>query len=346
MMATVEMEIQTQLHSAIRNATRPFIVFRCMELCGGFGDRLNGMITVFYLALLLKRNLLFMVDFPFPFALFFNAGKNSGKSYDSEAHRRLCPNHASQIVKNWIDVHVDDVLIGADFEKEWSAYECVQIRINQMKWKTILQNKLISNSLLKLKLEKLTFVEMAHIALKFLLVPKSTIFVNPIMFSENRIKIGIHHRLGDTPFVRNGVTRHSLSDTRCFASKAVSVCESAQSVKSTSGCSYFLSCDSVQACRILRQHLAPWNSTREIVENVGPIQHIDKPRHQNLTNSTELVRLYSRTFRDWVALSMMDKLVISRSTFSETAAFAARSAETFRFAANDPQLFPISSFSC
>ena len=52
--------------SSSNNATK-YLIYQCYRHCGGVGDRMNGIISLYYVALITKRT--FIIDSPYPYPL-------------------------------------------------------------------------------------------------------------------------------------------------------------------------------------------------------------------------------------------------------------------------------------
>lgn len=108
--------------------------------------------------------------------------------------------------------------------------------------------------------------------------------------------------------------RHPVDSARCFAARALQVCQHAYG----GACTVYLATDAVAAAAVFEQHV---NGSLAVVRAPGPILHTDRPLAADPA-SPPTPDPWRKTHVDWVALGMADVLLTSHGGFGWTAAWA------------------------
>ena len=318
--------------------------FGLMELgydSGGFGDRVRGMVTTYYLALMANSS--FSVDWAKPYNLsdYFtvpscvvqpgtkqrnqaggsskteHAGIVSSQNSDSDKIVRLDHNWYKYITES---LFLDD--IGKNIEVHTNAYH----------WKEVVRNQVFRERALSLGLLSLSQAELFKLAI-------DELFGNPTRVVRESFKSVMSRLAGghsyDVPYVgvqirlggKNGnpvsgwidPSRHSLKQVPCFAAEAVRLCQYLHAK------SIFVTADSEEGVRAFEDAVAResaaacWSCTPPIIVQVpGNIAHTDLSR----VAMEHAKDVWLKSIMDWWMLKHASALVISRSGFGETAAMA------------------------
>lgn len=284
-----------------RNCSRQ-LVYQCQGGCGGFGDRLRGVITAFYFALLSGR--CFALDWrhPVPITHYFNLS-----AYISPCTPCEVPGARR--------AHVRQVDAGLDITQLVRHTEpTLSLASNSYLWETLFEDVRFAPVIARhfSYLRGHDAFALAHLALR-LLFSAPTPLVSARMLETlpefARAKGGLF-RIGVQ--VRAAEGRYG-ADTRaywhCLRDLLPSLCPVGRE------CGFFLTADDLYE---------DW--VAELRRAVAPLPLLVAPHralHLDLSGSAE-VRAHVKTFADWLLLREMDSLVISRSGYGETASWVSR----------------------
>lgn len=110
------------------NKPKKCLIYKCKSYCGGFGDRIRGIISSFFLATLTHRH--FIIDMPFPCPITRFLKPNL---YDWRAPaRRISGRERSKRVVVAIDKNVEfySEILNTNFGDNWSQYDDIEIFTN------------------------------------------------------------------------------------------------------------------------------------------------------------------------------------------------------------------------
>ena len=320
--------------------------FGLMELgfdSGGFGDRVRGMVTTYYLALMTNSS--FSVDWAKPYNLsdYFavpscvvqpgdkqrdqtnGSSKNgpvgslSSKVPDGEKIVRLDHNYYKYFTES---LFMTD--IGKNIEVHTNAYH----------WKEVVRNQVFRERALSLGLLSLSQAELFKLAIDELFGNPTSVVRESFKSMMRRLAVGqddqqnfpyvgVQIRLGgkNSNHLSGWIdpSRHSLKQVPCFASEAVRLCHLLRAK------SIFVTADSEEAVRAFEDAVAKesatacWSCPPPIVVQVpGSIAHTDLSR----VAKEHAKDVWLKSIMDWWMLRQASALVISRSGFGETAAMA------------------------
>ena len=302
----------------------PRYVHRCHEPpCGGLGDRIKGAILSFYMSLFWGFSLEFRWDYPSQISDFFVTANSDILSLDTPADLNA---ESDFKIFSYIDQFDASFYEQTDFGTAWN-FTTVESRTNADMWHIVKKNRHIHFSQFPY-IQRLDKLEMANIAMQLLLQPNSYLiremqnYTNEIAGFDEMFKIGIQLRTGDASMIKNydgqAPVRHSADCGFLFAQEALKLCLR----KPARQCLFFITSDSEDATVTIKETISKSlsNDTFFILETQGQAAHIDKVSLD--ANVKETREYYLKTYLDWAFLTKMDALVISRSGFGETAAWA------------------------
>lgn len=318
---------------------------------GGFGDRLRGMVTTYYLAIMTNSS--FSVNWAKPYNLndYFlvpscvthSGTKQRGQTDGSTKTIGLVEASSSKMSQRDKIVRVDlnsysyftKSLFSADIGKD------VDVRTNSFHWKELVRKETFKQRAASLKLSNLSQAELFKLAI-------DELFGNPTSIVRETFKSVMRRLAGgepnDVPYVGVQIrlggknkspvggwddsSRHSLEQVECFAEEAVRLCR-----RMRVG-SIFVTADSEEALRAFEDAVdresaaACWSCPRPIVVQVpGTIAHTDKSYFVAREHAKDV---WLKSIMDWWVLKHASALVISRSGFGETAAMASNAEAVLR----------------
>jgi len=288
-------------------------------IVGGFGDRLLGMVTVFYAAL--AQDAVFGVDWTSPYKM---------ATYFQLPCATTTPLAA---------VNVTAVDVWDHFETDAWRLDVpadVVYHTNARHWLRVVQSGAAAApapSLLRaLRLHELDQTTLFRVAVDALLgapTPKLAARAASALPAGAPV-VGVQIRVGGSqPKFLDSATRHTLDSAACFGPEVARQCASLRR------CTVFLTADSHAAALLFKKAYkracaAAPRRCGGVVEVRGDVLHTDRTNATDVAElAPELVdRLWTKSVLDWWLLKQADALVISRSGFGETAgwASAARSA--------------------
>ncbi|KAI9018327.1 hypothetical protein DFJ74DRAFT_215237 [Hyaloraphidium curvatum] len=313
------------------------LLYRCTEEgCGGLGDRIRGMILVFYWALLSGSRFGLSFEFPVSLSAYFEA-----PFPESLPLFGVSPNSTDEKHLNFI-YHFPS--FGSRGLNQLLGNEAVvDVVTNGQVWRHLLENAEYEGRGRAFfpYLYSLNKLQMAHVAL-ILLVSKPTQYLQSAVnqylgrraSSGSTAKVGLQLRHGDHAILpeqaafwnatqvsrRRLVKRVGDASLSCFAKKAASICLELTDKKS---CSFFITSDSKRAFSFLQHRLATLlegKKQHSVFQTDGHAVHIDKPPKSSLAAQDRRI-VFLKSFVDWTLLSRMDVLLISPSGFGKTPAW-------------------------
>ena len=338
------------------NGNAPVITFALNKhgVSGGFGDRLRGMVTTYYLAVMTNSSFAVHWTHPYNLSDYFivascNAHERSrnhdqiptieGTAIDPLASTPLPANAA--ITRTAID----DWKYFSEFSFMEDTGENVEIHTNSFHWKEVVRHPAFRKRAASLGLSNRTQAELFKLAIDDLLQSPTSMVRESFDSVKQRLAGGSHEEESNAsvPYIgvqirlggRNGgavsgwddPARHSLEDVDCFAAEAVRLCHKTH-IKSI-----FVTADSDEAVRKFEDAVAE-KSAGEcsscpppiVVQVPGSIGHTDR----STVSSEHAGDVWLKSILDWWALKHAAALVISRSGFGETAALSSDAASALR----------------
>ena len=318
--------------------------FGLMELgydSGGFGDRVRGMVTTYYLALMTNSS--FSVDWAKPYNLsdYFSVPscvvqpgtkqRNQAGGSSKTEHAGIASSQNSdsnKIVRldhNWYKYFTESLFLD-DIGKN------IEVHTNAYHWKEVVRNQVFRERALSLGLLSLSQAELFKLAIDELFGNPTSVVRESFESVMSRLAgghsddvpyIGVQIRLGG----KNGnpvsgwidPPRHSLKQVPCFAAEAVRLWHFLDAK------SIFVTADSEEAVRAFEDAVAKesvaacWSCPPPIIVQMpGTIAHTDLSR----IAEDHAKDVWLKSIMDWWMLKHASALVISRSGFGETAAMA------------------------
>jgi hypothetical protein len=277
------------------------------KIVGGFGDRLLGMVTAFYAAL--ATDAVFGVDWasPYPLSAFFYVP---------------CASNAQPGA-----VIVDAIDVWTHFtEHEYRANgHDVVYRTNARHWATVVNASAAKGMVGALHLHDMDERTLFRVAVDALLgapTPKLALAAARALPAGAPV-VGVQIRVGGRqPKFADSAARHQPASAACFGAEAHRACRSLR----PGPCTLFLTTDSLAAAAAFKRaygHACGRDCAR-VVEVEGDVLHTDRTTAADVAGlaAADVDRLWTKSVVDWFLLKRADALVISRSGFGETAAWA------------------------
>lgn len=329
----------------------PVITFALNQrgLSGGFGDRLLGMVTTYYLAIMTNSS--FAVHWTRPYNLndFFALPSCDGPAAGAKHQKpkrspdgdgcdvvslssELPDDGGKEIVRTAIDFqdwkYFTDSLFLNDTGKD------SEIITNSFHWKEVVRNDAFRERAARLNLSNLSQAELFKLAI-------DELFRNPMSVVRKSFEslmqrladghandvpyVGVQIRLGGKN--NNPVSgwvdpsRHSLEQLQCFAAEAVRVCRRMRIE------SIFVTADSEEAVRAFEDAVRRESASASKSSHSPPPVVIQVPGIIGHTDRSSVVAehasdVWLKSILDWWVLKHASALVISRSGFGETAAMS------------------------
>ena len=321
---------------------------------GGFGDRVRGMVTTYYLALM--SNSSFSVDWAKPYNLsdYFTVpscivhpgDKQPGDKQPGDKQRDLPSASSSKnepVGASSSKPPDSDKIVRLDHNRYKYFNESmfipdigknIEVHTNAYHWKQVVRNKIFRERALSLGLLGLSQAELFKLAVDELFGNPTSVVresFESLMrqlaggqddkrnFPYVGVQIRVGGKNGNPVSGWNDPSRHSLSDVPCFAAEAVRLCHFLHAK------SIFVTADSEDAVRVFEDAVAResasacWSCPPPIVVQVpGSIAHTDLSRVAKEHSKD----VWLKSIMDWWMLKHASALVISRSGFGETAAMA------------------------
>jgi hypothetical protein len=291
------------------------MIYSCQSFCGGWGDRLRGILSVYILALLSERH--FMIDMTYPCDLFQVVRLNAinwthvHPSSSQRNRTRLTIN----TMASWQTAYrqqISKTIESTDFVQTWSSYDDVYLSTNSDYMTLALVNPHMSNRsrmlLDRLPASHATMQRLFPLLFELLFRPSGLVEqkVDMILGSVYRQHlICLHVRIGKNPtnpydhaFVnRANVTRTMIDFTDNYR-------------RNRSSSIVFITSDSGEAVSHVLQHYR-----RSSMTIVGPILHIDRFDRQ----SSMLCDGFVKVLADFYVLGECQTSLLSNSGFSSWA---------------------------
>jgi len=290
------------------------MIYSCQSFCGGWGDRLRGILSVYILALLTNRH--FMIDMNYPCDILKVIQPNIVnwtyvKSNQSNNRTRLNINTMPSWQKA-IRNEIANRIKSQDFVQIWSSYDDIFISTNSDYMTSALRNIFVSNQTRKLlgqlPLSQATMQTLFAFLFELLFTPSISVRnrVDTILAtSRHRHLICLHIRIGKNPANpwdyafkgRENTTETMLDFTDNYLSNKSSPL-------------VFVTSDSGHDIANVLHHYP--NSSMTIV---GPILHIDRFDRRSSTICDGFIKVLA----DFYVLGECQTSLLSNSGFSSWA---------------------------
>lgn len=286
---------------------------------GGFGDRLKGMVTTFYQALMTDSS--FSIDWTRPYDLgnFFSLNRCSRASNDGE------PNS----LRRAIDSQEWTYILNGTYKND--IQRSVRIATNSFQWLHIVRDPEFRDRARVLGLLPASHAKLFKMAVDSILECPHKLLREAygqllLRFSERgypryerrmRIRyVGVQLRLGGDRVVGwEDPPRHSMQDVFCFVDETLRLCQKLHVSK------VFITSDSKAGADLFKRTLqSGWKGRGplKVVETPGIITHTDR----SVGMVEQGADAWTKSILDWLALRHAAALVVSESGFGQTAAWA------------------------
>lgn len=295
------------------------------EPVNGWGDQLRGIVTVFYVALMTCKT--FKMHWTHDFKL---------DNYFDTAFQVASPDDVRS--SNKISI-VNDFEY---FKREGAVLDIagsntsMTLRTNAYQWVEVVRHPAFRATAELYNLAGCSMYELFVVAMRVLLprpsarvrqaVNKMLLFepTSPIEYGSRRHRgpdsppvIGVQIRTGGIGegWEERRNHRHPLSNVSCFATEAERLCSAHRT------CTIYLTTDSRLASSEFKRLVA--SPHVRLVESQGHILHTSLSKTvPNGAGGSNASDVWEKTFVDWTALSQVDTMLMSRSGFGWTAAWA------------------------
>jgi hypothetical protein len=359
------------LSTSCRSPTARSVTFSLPDtgIAGGFGDRLLGLATAYYLAVTTGSK--FYVNWTQPYDVrdYFtvmdcatlacrpHAGRSTPRS-------SLRPGGSSGCETTWPQT-TQSAAKSVEAIDVWTYFENgafltdvntnVRVATNGRHWLDVVQTPALARQVQSMGLEPLSRQSLFRLAIDSLLLPtpKVTASARSVLDRLSPARrhalwyVGVQIRCGSEGALSwDDPARHRLDDIPCFVQETLRACGRRER------CPIFLTADSITASEVFKAELD--SRRREaaaagvffpqiiVAEADGPILHTDRSKVSSLGNDGPDPWL--RSIVDWWLLKRASTLVISRSGFGETAAWASSTAQASRRMELGPAKCNVSDF--
>ena len=296
-----------------------------------FGDRLLGLVTTQYLSIMTSSA--FHVNWTRPYNLrkYFRVHDCADRLHGGRYRRGLAVRAARSSAKVVPAVDAWGYFTNDTFAKDLE--QNIDVMTNGRHWSDVVHATSSSNRARFLRLEALSRQQLFKLGVDALLSPRRNVIDatraileqltaskdNDSLFSKKAWYVGVQIRCGSHGMLAwNDPKRHSLADIPCFVKGTMQACAGRTT------CPIFLTADSVTASKAFRDAVITSGVVNaKIVEAEGPILHTDRT-NVSAANAMGAPDPWLRSVVDWWMLKQASALVISRSGFGETAAWASK----------------------
>ncbi|CAF3400756.1 unnamed protein product [Rotaria sp. Silwood2] len=290
------------------------IIYSCASFCGGWGDRLRGITSVYILALLTNRR--FMIDMNYPCDILTVIQPNFVnwtyvKHNKSEKRTRLFINTMPSWQKTY-RTSISNMIQSTDFVKTWLPYDDIVIATNSDYMTPALRNSYMLNKTRQLlgRIPVSQATMQTLFALIFELLFKPSVAVrnrvdSVLVNSRHRHLICLHIRIGKNP---TNPFDHSFTARANTTKAMIKFIDNYLLNKSSS--LVFVAADSGQAVSDILRHYPKSSMTI-----TGPILHIDRFDSQSPTICDGFIKVIA----DFYLLGECKTSLLSNSGFSSWA---------------------------
>lgn len=328
------------------NPVAPIVSFTLNKngVSGGFGDRMMGMVTTYYLAMMTNSSFEVQWTQPYNLSEYFAVPSCHAllELNRNDAEDGSHPNNEI-ITRRAIDIW--DYFTDSSFLDDTGKN--LEVTTNSFHWRDVVRNEAFRDRAASLGLADMSQAELFKLAVDDLLGNPTKIVADSFTSVLRRLAggyepndfgpsyVGVQIRLGGGAVSGwQDPSRHSMDDVQCFAKEAVRLCR-LMHIRSV-----FVTADSDEAVRafeggVLRESEAadlPSSSAPIIVQIPGVIAHTDR---SNIPYGHSK-DVWLKSILDWWVLKHASALVVSRSGFGETAAMASDAEAALRLRLSPP----------
>ncbi|MCC7159978.1 MAG: hypothetical protein IT281_10640 [Ignavibacteria bacterium] len=294
--------------------TNKTMIYSCQRSCGGLGDRLRGIVSVFILSRLLNRRFMIDMNYPCPVtqALLPNLVDWTYAPHSQSNNRSRLTISEVPVWPIKTEISMAHIITYHDFLTIWSTYEEIWISTNGDFVAPAFRNRFASNAsqmlLGRFPLAEATMETLFPLIFDFLFKPTVSVQngVEQILVeSRRRHLICLHIRIGKNP---------SNPSDRAFPSRINTAEDMLKFVDkysmNISKPLVFVTSDSSEAVGTVLRHFPKSSMTV-----VGPILHVDKANGQ----ASVIANGFVKVIADFYLLGECQTSILSRSGFSALA---------------------------
>lgn len=293
--------------------TTKTMIYSCQSFCGGWGDRLRGILSAYVLALVTDRH--FMIDMNYPCQITKVIEPNFVNwtmIHSKQPNRTRLNINTMRSYQLTYRGYITRLIHFENFTQIWSAYDDIYLSTNLDYMRLVFHNKHMSKKIQelfgRLPVSQLTIEKSFAFFFELLFKPSIAVEqrVNSILYSSiHRELICFHIRIGKNPTnpfdavftSRVNMTRAMIDFTDRY-------------LQTRNSSLVFVTSDSGQAISQVLNHYS--NSSMTIV---GPILHIDRFNRR----SSAVCDGFVKVLADFYLLGECQTSLISKSGFSMSA---------------------------
>ncbi|CAF2041852.1 unnamed protein product [Rotaria magnacalcarata] len=298
----------------INHLSNKTIIYSCQSFCGGWGDRLRGIMSAYVLALLANRR--FMIDMNYPCEILKVVQPNyinwTYIKYGKSKNRSQLNINTMASWQTAYRSQISDIIKSKNFVEVWSEYDDISISTNGDYMTPALRNNYMKNKTRQL----LGQMPLSHATMQTLFDLLFELLFKPSVPVRNRVDsilanvyhrhlVCLHIRVGKNP---TNPFDHAFT-ARVNATQAM-IDFTDNYILNKSLPVIFVTSDSGQAVSDVLQHYP--NSSMTIV---GPILHIDRFDRRSPT----LCDGFIKAIADFYLLGECQTSILSNSGFSSWA---------------------------
>ena len=299
----------------IQQTSRQALIYSCWKNCGGWGDRLRGITSIYILAVLLQRRFLIDMSYPCNLSHFLESNlidwqRPKRSDMKQEKSLRLDPMHQGYAKELYANIS------STDLSSLWAHEEIIYLTSNHDYITPALKNPFFQSMKSQLNIRSNESTQAALFPLIFeLLFHPTGIVIDQLdrllqrtSTQSNASILCMHVRLGQNPTVPQDSKLHfrdsMVTDMIDFIDRNLSRLHPW----------IFVTSDSYRSQRQIGQHYP----SGRVLTVPGPIIHVDRLNSRSESNET-LYRGFLKVIADFYFLGECDLLLKPRSGFSEWA---------------------------
>lgn len=199
-----------------------------------------------------------------------------------------------------------------DFQSLWAGHDFVRVHLNGAVWNHFVMNDHLLEIGNRYNLDKYSKRQLFQVVMKeFFSSPVPTLksfILGNLAKLQGVFKVGVQIRFGGQWGDGKRYNGDTNTVTSCFVSETIKICQASECPRN---CSVFITTDQPDAIPLFTKALEPHGI--KVYSTKGTTVHSEK------SDGDQMQHL--KAFGDWYLLTLMSRLVNSRSGFSETASW-------------------------
>lgn len=269
-------------HEQLQNSNIKTLTYRCDSFCGGLGDRLRGIISSYFLSLILNRKFMIYMHYPCKITDLFIPNMYNW------SHRRLKndSNRSKKVIRAIDNVDVLRELNGSSFFVEWATFDDIIIYTNLDLITVLFSNIMIRNNaiintfLQEMRPEEANFQTLFSLLFEILFKPTEKVIdlIDPILdtvVSSNSSLLCLHVRIGKNP---SNPKDQLLEDRSTIADDMIKFIK-AHIMPEQQKLLVLVASDSNDSISKVQNHFS-----EKSIQVKGPIVHLDRPSSMKNVN--------------------------------------------------------------